>query len=163
MDQQTRDGMPAGECCCATLPDLAVVPMGGGRLDERVFNTLEHVQDHGGDLWWLYLSKCSACGENWMIAQEERIFDDYFLKRLSNEEARQIVSESTWPPDFITYERVLKVGKALSQPCIFLNPLDDSLAWTAADLRKARPDITVEEIADLLGVTLEDAARLSPC
>lgn len=53
---------PMEDCCCHSLADLAVVPMGGDGLDERVFATLEKICDHGGDLWWLYLSKCSACG-----------------------------------------------------------------------------------------------------
>ncbi len=151
---------PRKQCECPSIRDLAGIPMGGDGLDERVFATIENVLEHGGDLWWLRLSMCSVCGQNWMIAQEERIFDEYFLRRLGDEEARQISSEGRWPAEFLTYERVLKVGRILTQPCIFLDPLSPSLVWTAQDLRKERPDISAEEIAHLLGVTPKNVARL---
>lgn len=141
------------KCECAALPDLAVVPMGGDDLDVRVFATLNRVREHGGPQWWLYLSSCIACGQNWLVAQEERIFDDHFLKRLSVAEADQIVARARWPEEFRTYERVLTVGHALSHPCRFFDPLDPSLVWTAHDLRKERPAMTSEEIAQLIGST----------
>lgn len=148
-------------CCCASLPDLAAVPMGGDGLDERVFATIENVADHGGDAWWLKLSQCRACGQHWMIAQEERIFDEYFLRRLTIEEADRISIRAEWPVEFLSYERVLKAGHALHvRPCIFLERLSPSLVWTAEDLRKERPDISVNEIAVLLGITETDAKRL---
>jgi hypothetical protein len=151
---------PYKQCECPSIRDLAAVPMGGDELDERVFGTLERVKDYGGGLWWLYLSKCAACGQHWMVAQEERIFDEYFLRRLDALEAEQISSQGLWPEEFLTYERVLRVGRELSQPCRFLDALAPSLVWTAEDLRKERPDITVEEIAYLVGVTPKHAARL---
>lgn len=147
-------------CCCSTLPDLAAVPMGGDGLDERVFATLENITDHGGDLWWLYLSKCEACGQHWMVAQEERIFDEYFMRRLVEQEARHIIEDDRWPAEFITYESVLRTGRALSQPCIYFDSMSPALVTTADDLRKARPAITVEEVAFLLGVTPKNAGRL---
>ena len=146
-------------CLCATLSDLAVVPMGGSGLDDRVFATVDVIRHHSGDLWWLYLARCNACGQRWLVAQEERIFDDYFLRRTSEEEGAAIAA-GCWPDDFITYERVLKIGRALSKPCRFLDPLAGSLVWSAHDLRNARSDITVDEIAWLLGVTAKDAKRL---
>lgn len=151
---------PYKQCECLSIRDLAAVPMGGDGLDERVFATLARVKDHGGDRWWLYLSKCGACGQHWMVAQEERIFDEYFLKRLDASEAGKISSDDLWPPEFLTYERVLRVGRKLSQPCRFLEELALSLVWTAEDLRKERPDITAEEVAYLVGVTPQHAARL---
>lgn len=146
-------------CYCADLADLAAVPMGGDGRDERVFATLENVCDHGGDLWWLYLSKCSACGQAWMIAQEERIFDEYFLRRVTDSEVANI-RQHRWPVEFISYERVLKTGHLFASPCIFLDSMSSSLIWSAHDLRQARPDISVEEIAHLLGVTVSNAKRL---
>jgi hypothetical protein len=133
--------------------------MGGDGLDERVFATVDRVRDHGGDLWWLYAAKCSACGQDWMVAQEERIFDEYFLRRLSSEQAVR-TADGQWPDDFSTYERVLSIGKAMSSPCTFSDSLAWSLVWTAHDLRKERPKITVDEVANLIGVTPKNVKRL---
>lgn len=135
--------------------------MGGEGLDERVFATVDNVLDHGGGAWWLHLAQCRACGQHWMIAQEERIFDEHFLRRLTVDEANHISANAEWPVEFLSYERVLKTGHALGiRPCVFLERLSPSLVWTAEDLRKERPDISVEEITLLLGVTATQAKRL---
>ncbi len=135
--------------------------MGGDGLDERVFATVENVVDHGGDAWWLHLSQCQACGQHWMIAQEERIFDEHFLRRVNVNEANCISTNGEWPAEFLSYERVLQTGHAMGiRPCVFLEPLSPSLTWTAEDLRKERPDISAEEVALLLGVTAAQAKRL---
>ena len=152
---EIRAGM---DCECLLLPDLAVVPMGMDGLDERVFATVERLRDHGGDPWWLYLSRCTACGQHWMVAQEERIYDDYFLKRLTSDEAEPILTSGQWPADFLTYERVLRVAQTISLHCTFLDPLDPTLVATAGELRTVRPDISVGEIAELLGVPADRAA-----
>lgn len=133
--------------------------MGGDGLDERVFATIELIHHHGERLWWLNLSRCNECGQNWMIAQEERIFDEYFLKRIGDVEMEAILA-GRWPDDFITYERVLEIGHTFAKPCVFLDPLAGSLIWSAEDLRRERPEITADEIARLLGVTPKNAARL---
>lgn len=136
--------------------------MGGDGLDERVFATLETTCKYGADLWWLYLSKCNACAQDWMVAQDERIYDNYYLKRLGPSEARETRENGRWPDDFITYERVLKLGRTLSRPWTFLDPRSPALIWTAEDLMRERSDITVEEIAYLLAIEPEAAARLLP-
>jgi len=151
-----------GNCCCRSLPDLAVVPMGGDGQDERVFATLETTRRHGADLWWLYLSKCHACEQDWLVAQDERIYDNYYLKRLGPTEAPKLAMGDRWPDDFITYERVLRLGRTLGQPWTFLDPRSPALVCTAEDLMKERPDITVDEIAYLLAIEPEAAARLLP-
>lgn len=134
--------------------------MGCDGLDERVFESLERTRDHGGDQWWLYLSRCSVCGQDWLVAQDERIYDNYYLKRLGPSEAKEIVEANCWPEDFMTYERVLRLGRTLSKAWTFFDPCSPSLVWTAEDLRKERPDITVEEIAYLLAMEPEGVARL---
>ncbi len=150
---------PTAPCHCATLPDLAVLPMESDGLYERVFATLETVREHGGDAWWLYLSRCDACGQHWMVAQEERIYDDFFLHRIDAAGAAAIVT-GWWPPEFLTYEAVLAIGRRLSKPCRFFDPLAHSLVGTVQDLRKARPAITAEEMASLLGIAPGDVGRL---
>jgi len=151
---------PTKQCECMSVRDLGVVPMGGDGLDERTFATLERIKEYGGKLWWLYISKCNVCREHWMIAQDERIYDNYYLKRLQPSEADDILNGGGWPDDFITYERVLKLGRTLSQPWTFSDPRSPSLVWTADDLRNERPDITIEEIAYLLAISPAEAALL---
>ena len=136
--------------------------MGGDGQDERLFATLETTLSHGADLWWLYLSKCHACEQDWLVAQDERIYDNYYLRRLGSTEARNIAQGDGWPDEFITYERVLRLGRTLSQPWTFLDPRSPALVRTAEDLMKERPDITVDEIAYLLAIEPEAAARLVP-
>lgn len=140
------------DCICASLPDLANVPMGGAGLDTKLLATLKLVKEHGGDQWWLYLGKCDACGQNWMVAEDQRIFDEHFLKRLTPAEADQVETVGLWPDEFLTYESVLRIGGKLARPCRFLDPLDSSLVWTVEDLRRHRPDIKADEIAKLLGI-----------
>jgi hypothetical protein len=80
---------------------------------------------------------------------------------LTDDEANRISVDAEWPVEFLSYESVLKTGHALGiRPCVFLERLAPSLVWTAEDLQKARPDISVEEIALLLGVTTTRAKRL---
>jgi len=148
------------DCWCHSLADLAVVPMGGDGFDERLFASLERMREHGGAQWWLYLSRCGACGQDWLVAQDERIYDNYYLKRLSPSEAREVAEANRWPDDFITYERVLRLGRRLAQPWTFLDPRSPSLVWTAEDLLKERPGITIDEIAYLLAIEPEAASRL---
>lgn len=136
--------------------------MGGDGLDERVFATLEQTHDHGGDLWWLYLSKCSVCGQDWLVAQDERIYDNFYLKRLDPADALDIAEGNRSPDDFMTYERVLRLGRTLSQPWTFFDPRSPALVAAAEDLVKERPDISVEEIAYLLAIEPKAAARLLP-
>jgi hypothetical protein len=148
------------DCCCKSLPDLAVVPMGGDGLDERVFATLDRIKEHGGDQWWLYVSACLKCSQNWMIAQDERIYDNYYLRRLAPSVYRGIVEQDQWPDEFLTYEGVLRLGRTMSKPWTFLDSRSPALVYTAEDLRRERPDISIDEIAYLLAIPVPDAVRL---
>ncbi len=149
------------DCCCRSLDDLAIVPMGGDGLDERVFATLEEIKKRGGDQWWLYVSACRVCTQHWMIAQDERIYDNYYLRRLSTGILREIIDQERWPDEFMTYERVLKLGRTMSKPWTFINPRSPALICTAEDLRRERPNISLEEIAYLLAIPVEQAASLN--
>ena len=95
-----------------------------------------------------------------MIAEEQMVYDDYYMRRLDPVEAQKITELGCWPDEFITYERVLKIGRELSTPCIALDPLSSFLIRAAEDLRKERPNISIWEIAHLLGVSPGVAAHL---
>ena len=129
-------------------------------LDERVFATLDLVMNYGGDKWWLYISKCHVCGQYWMVAQEERIHDNYFLKRIESDTVRAITEQSTWPNDFLLYEQVLRLGRDAGNVANFLDPLSPALVQTAQELLTARPDISLDEIAHVLAIPIKQAAKL---
>ena len=153
--------MESSSCCCSALDDLAVVPMGAlDDLDGRVFATLAREKEHGGDQWWLYASKCGVCGQQWMVAQDERIHDNFYLKRLTPPAAQAIVDCDHWPNEFLTYEQVLRLGVRSGKVCQFLDPRSAALIETVCDLRRERPSITVAEIAHLLGISTENAQKL---
>ncbi|MDI1297500.1 MAG: hypothetical protein PSY12_16760 [bacterium] len=151
---------PDASCCCNSLPDLAVVPMGSDGLDERVFASLEQIIERGGEQWWLYVSHCLKCLQVWMIAQDDRIYDNYYLRRLLPSEGQAIIEKGQWPDEFMTYEQVLRLGITMSKPWTYLDPRSPALVSTAEDLRRERPDISLDEIAYLLAIPVPDAARL---
>jgi hypothetical protein len=156
----TEEAHTPKDCCCKALDDLAVVPMGGDGLDERVFASLEEIKNHGGDQWWLYASVCQVCEQYWMVAQDERIYDNFYLRRLLPAIAQEIVDQQRWPDEFITYERVLRLGRTMSRPWTFADPHSPALVWTAEDLRRERPSISIEEIAYLLAIPVSQAIGL---
>jgi hypothetical protein len=147
-------------CCCQALADLAVIPMGGNGLDALVFASFKRIEEHGGDQWWLNISTCRVCGQDWMVAQDERIYDNFYLRRLTKEIKQDIVEWSLWPEEFLTYERVLKLGRATGRVWTFYDSGSPALVTTAEDLRRERPDISFEEIAYLLGISAPHAASL---
>jgi hypothetical protein len=134
--------------------------MGGDGQDERVFATLDQVRDHGGEQWWLYASKCAECGQGWLVAQDERIHDNYYLKRLTAEALRGIVDDNIWPEDFLSYEQVLKVGVESGHTCTFFDTRSPALISTVGDLKRERPNISADEIASLLAIPLGDVTQL---
>ena len=148
-------------CRCSELDDLAIIGMGDpDGLDEQVFATLDIVQNHGGEQWWLYVSTCNVCLQNWMIAQEERIHDNYCLKRLDPGAMQGIIEKSQWPDDFLRFEQVLRLERQSGRIAQFLDPRSPALLDTANDLRRERPEIPVEDIAFVLAISVADASRL---
>jgi hypothetical protein len=152
---------PKKPCYCSELEDLAVIGMGDSEgLDERVFATLDRIHDHDGEQCWLYVATCNVCAQNWMIAQEERIHDNYCVKRLDPETVKGIINHSRWPDDFLRYEQVLRLGRQSGQVARFLDPRSPALIDTANDLRRERPEISLEDIAFALAISVPQAMRL---
>ncbi|MFM6830647.1 MAG: hypothetical protein ACKOVA_10005 [Novosphingobium sp.] len=149
-----------GDCCCGALADFAVVPMGGKGLDELVFSSFKETIKHDGDKWWLYVSTCLACRQEWMVAQDERIYDNFYLRRIGRDQLREILDFNWWPEEFLTYERVLALGKMTRRYWSFLDARSPALVTTAEDLRRERPEISIEEIANLLSIPAAQAGNL---
>ena len=147
------------ECCCAALNNFTVIGMGDSEgRDERIFASLEHIADHGGDQWWLYLSRCSVCQTDWMVAQEERVHDNFYLRRLTADVAKAIVEQGQWPEEFLHFENVIRLGPDNNSTAHFLNP--DDLTDTVKELIEARSDIAAGDVAYLFCLTDREAARL---
>ncbi|MFT3998286.1 MAG: hypothetical protein QM667_12845 [Asticcacaulis sp.] len=151
---------PELTCECLALSDTDAIDMGGEGQDVRFFSTVDDVERHGDALWWLSLAHCRNCGQDWLIAQEERIYDVHLIRRVSAVEAGRVTTERRWPEAFLTYEAVLKACRERCQPYRFAEEAAASLIWTVHDLRAARPGIKDEEIAVLLGIDVEHVRRL---
>jgi hypothetical protein len=145
-------------CECGRLDDLAVVPMGH---HDEVFRTLHLVRKRGMPQWWLGACTCSACGQTWLVAQEERQNDIFILRRLDTATARRLLGDGVWPPDFDRFERLLEIGRAAGHSVRFADVADSTLLHTVADLARERPGIRVSELASLLNLDPAVAAELA--
>jgi hypothetical protein len=154
----SADAIPS--CECSRYDDLANIPMGFDGEDERFFATVVRILDHGGSQWWLYLSRCDRCHQHWMIAQDERIFDEYLLKRFGVSEAESIRLNRKWPTDFMRYEDVLReLGKRCRFP-IWMDLNESPLAHTIKEIREVNPALSLAEAASLVGLDRVQLAKL---
>jgi len=150
---------PKRKCECPKIRDMSAVPMGGDFYFEKVFESFLRETEFGHEKWWLYISTCAVCQTHWLIAQDDRIYDDFFMKRIDAQEVND-AKAGRWPPTFGTYENVLALGRKVSNPPRFFDKFAASLIWTVQDLRKERSNITATEIAYLLGLSENHTARL---
>lgn len=150
-------GLAERECECHTLPNSADVGMGE---HDHIFASLDESANYGEPLWWLWLAKCSVCGQYWMIASEERINDVFVLKRLSNSTALEILQKGQWPDDFKEYSSLLQIGRDRGHSVRFVDPVSPALVQTVIDLAKANPGIEIQQISNLLQVDLKQAEAI---
>ena len=148
------------ECRCITLPDVAVVDMGDE--SKPILASIDQRRSPGESLWWLWCGECTRCGQWWLVAQEERQNDVFCLRRLADTEATALVENDVWPPDFDSYEALLRLGLKAGKSVRFAEPEQaKSLRWTMADLAKARPGIRVSELAELLSLDIDTVCALA--
>ena len=133
--------------------------MGFDGDDEKFFANLTEILSYGPKKWWLYISKCNRCNTLWMVGQDDRHYDDYFLNCISSDQLDR-AKKGEWPELFFTYERMLAIGRDLSTAPIYEDPASPSLKWTVEDLLKERPTIKDSKIAHILGVSVEHASWL---
>jgi hypothetical protein len=93
-----------------------------------------------------------------MIAQEERVHDNYYLKRLSADQIMAIVERADWPRDFLRFEDVIKLGPDNNKVALFFDTND--LTDTVKELIEARNDISAAEVAYLFCLSDGEAQRL---
>jgi hypothetical protein len=147
------------QCECPAIRDAAAIPMGGDFYFEKVFDTLDQLVEFGPEKWWLYISKCRCCATVWLIAQDDRIYDEFYFLRI-DDAALADARRGRWPPQFQTYKDLLGTGRKLSNPPRFLDPMAGSLQWAVEDLLKERPAISTKEIGNLLGLSERHASAL---
>ncbi|WP_061779042.1 hypothetical protein [Sphingomonas sanguinis] len=128
--------------------------------DEQFLETVKVLRNAGEPRWWLYLCQCGSCQQNWLVAQEERIYDEHLLVKISQERADAVLYAGKWPDTFSTYESVLTIAQTLSHPGQFLDPMAWSLLCPVDDLRRERHDISEDEMAHLLGISRRHVHRL---
>ena len=92
----------------------------------KLFNFLARRKNRDEPFWWISLNLCNVCHQGWLIAQEERHNDDYYLKRLSNKEVDQIEKNNLWPADFDQYENLSRLGTNVDYILLFAHPTSSS-------------------------------------
>ena len=93
-----------------------------------------------------------------MVAQEERIHDNFYLKRLDPDQMRRVVERNDWPSDFMVFEDVIRLGPDNNQACHFCDT--DDLTDTVKELMEAREEISSGEVAYLFCISGREAERL---
>lgn len=139
------------DCHCHTLPNLTDVGMGE---HSRILKSYENKAEYGAPLWWLHLDQCGVCKDFWMIGSEERINDVFIMKRLPHSVATEIIDKNSWPDDFKKFASLLKIGRERGHSVRFLDPLSPALVSTVIDLAVEKPGIKIQEVSDLLQISL---------
>ena len=157
-----RNGATAGPsaCRCDELSRVRVVDFAPVDDDELRLPKLETVAEAGKARWWLSCRRCALCDRHWLVAQEERINDVFIIREMSADESREVSEFGVWPEDFNKYETLLRLGQEAGHSARFMDSRCATLQRTAKNLIDDRPAIADEDIADLLNVSLEDAAWL---
>ena len=151
---------PKENCRCSAVRNLDNIEMGGDFFFEKFFATLTKFVSPQTEQWWLYISRCDVCATNWLIAQEERIHDQFYVERISDQVARD-ATEGNWPDRFQTYADVLETGVKLNvSQCTFLDPMSGALQVTVEELLQTVPKISAEEVGTKLGIAPDHAKLL---
>jgi hypothetical protein len=145
-------------CRCEELPLLADVGMGE---DGGILGTLERELRHGEPLWWLAAERCRACGQWWLVAADERINDVFIMRRLADGEIETLRTNGKWPPDFLKFAEVLRIGRERGHSVLFGDPESPALVDTVVDLAREERGISVSRIAWLLQIERCHAQRLA--
>lgn len=148
------------KCHCAPVRNLDAIEMGGDWFFEKFFSTLTIFAKPPPEKWWLYASKCSVCGTSWLVAQEERIHDMFYVERMSDVAVSEI-KRNQWPTRFQTYADVLDVGVKLEvRKAQFIDPMSGALQVTVEELLQADPEISANNIGSKLGISRDHAESL---
>ncbi|MFK0383028.1 hypothetical protein [Agrobacterium sp. NPDC090273] len=137
--------LPApGACKCHTFSSPKCVSLGGISL-----GTFEHVEDGVGHMFWLHHFHCKACGTDWWLANEQRIFDVWMLFRGKNNQ-----------PSVSTYRELLSLAIQMGGSVRYVQPENSlEIPFTIEDLATEQPGIPLSEIAKLLPIPFDVVRR----
>lgn len=146
------------KCKCLEIRNLDVIGLGD---DALYMKSMKLTKNRDGHRDWVSAFVCSECSQSWLIAEESRINDDVFFRRLNTDEYEKILKLNEWPSLFDRYEDLLKLSAQFGQTFSFVDPVESiSLSGVIEDLIKERPQITKEEIANLLNIDLNILAQI---
>lgn len=83
-------------CECVTWSSHQVIGLGYETRPAILFEQFDVLKERNP---WLTLVRCKVCGGYWYIAMDT-VDDDYYLSRLSEEQANEVLSQDKWPNIF---------------------------------------------------------------
>ena len=146
------------QCGCLAMADSTFTVMGSDE-EETIFSRLVKIKDYGEKRYWLALYKCLTCGQPWLVSEDQRIYDVQCFKRLTCAEKAAIITNNAWPLYCQTYEELLRTARDSGIKWSF-SDLDGSLTWAVEDLLIERADITLQEIAELVGISAKNVRQI---
>lgn len=152
------DTVGAARCMCESWGQSVFIELWGDFMPK-----LQYVGDakfRDSRHWWRISSVCKACSTHWMIAGDIRVYDNYVLTRLSDEEVMRIERDDVWPTAFETFTELLEAEVRHGNLCSFFDEQDRSLFYTVQDLLIENSEISVERIAYLLNIHVVNAQAL---
>lgn len=156
-----RSILDEGEYChCASVRNLDAIEMGGDWFFEKFFAKMTQVAKPETDQWWLYISRCNICTTNWLVAQEERIHDMFYVQRIADQAVFE-AQNGKWPAQFQTYADVLDVGVRLGvRQAQFVDRVSGAVQITVEELLQTGAKISAQDVGKALGISAEHAQIL---
>lgn len=69
-----------------------------GKNMSKVFKYLSYKRK---DEWWMHILQCKKCKQCWLMAQEERIHDNWFIEKINVREEEKIKDMNLWPDSLL--------------------------------------------------------------
>jgi hypothetical protein len=123
------------------------------------------VTKRGGRWWWLTLAQCAVCGQRWLDAQEERVYDVWVMRKLREADVRRILDgDGEWPGDLDRYITLLRMARSEGRRVSWADPLDPRtlqvLRETLIQIRAEDPSVSRQQAAALLCLTAAQARQV---
>ncbi|SHM91978.1 hypothetical protein [Roseibium suaedae] len=127
-------------CSCQLEPSRKVSLMG------RKPAYLEQVERCVNGKFWLHRFRCNSCGDKWLMAAEEIIYDTWIIER-----------ESELIPDiFLTYQDLMEFNKSTGIQIRYENPyISMEIPSAIQILKEEDKSISNERLSNIIGVDID--------